>query len=140
MDDLTPPLLTALREVRWQLLSGKSMRDSVAEYVSHHSDPFALKLRELMVLKQQGTLDWATQGFANQYHKAFWNLLARGLSGHPVLEPLSNLEDEVDRAALADLDVHVATLPFKALLPLLFFQFPAFVILLIGPLLRELPQ
>lgn len=138
MDDLTPPLLSAIREVKWHLLSGRSVKDSAAEFVRVGRGEFALKLRELLVLREQGTLGDKATAFENPYQRAFWDLLERGLSGHPILEPLVALEDEADRVALNDLDAHVASLPFKALLPLLFFQFPAFVMLLVWPLLREL--
>ena len=47
---------------------------------------------------------------------------------------------EVEAAAELELQAHVAQLPLKVLLPLLFFQFPAYLLLLLGPVLRELSR
>jgi hypothetical protein len=62
----------------------------------------------------------------------------RGCNGQPVIEYLEGLEKEIDFASHAELDLHISTLQFKALIPLLLFQFPAYLVLLLGPLLREL--
>ena len=56
------------------------------------------------------------------------------------MDALRALETEVESKAEAELDAHVAALPFKVLLPLLLFQFPAYLLLLLGPLLRELQR
>jgi hypothetical protein len=139
MDDLTPPLLTAIREIRWHLLSGHSIKESVGAYFNQHSDELAVRLHELWALKLQGH---AGPGRALSSHRAqaLWELIERAHLGQPILEPLGALEDDVEAAVAADLDLHVATLPFKALVPLLMFQFPAFALLLIGPLLRDLAR
>lgn len=60
--------------------------------------------------------------------------------GQPVLDHLAALEDEITKAADAELDIHISTLPFKMLIPLLLFQFPAYLVLLLGPALRELTR
>ena len=139
MDNLTPPLLTAIREIRWHLLAGRSLKESLLNYLHNHHDELSVKLNELWSLKMQGQLDDGAE-FPSHYARALWDLIERGHQGQPILEPLMHLEEDVDSAARSDLDMHLATLPFKALLPLLLFQFPAFVILLIGPLLRELAR
>ncbi len=139
MDHLTPPLLTAIREIRWQLMNGRSLKESLLNYLHTHHDELAVKLNELWSLKMQGQIINSAQ-FSSHYAQALWDLIERGHQGQPILEPLNCLEEDVDSAARADLDMHVATLPFKALVPLLLFQFPAFVLLLIGPLLRELAR
>lgn len=138
MEHLTPPLLTAVREIRWQLQAGKSSRDAIRGYLHLYKDEYSRKLRELLLLHEQGRLRTAAKSFTNAYQAANWDLLQRGLDGHPILEPLMGLEREVERAAQLDVEAHIAALPFKALFPLLFFQFPAFVTVLVLPLLREL--
>ncbi len=138
MEHVTPPILTAVRELRWQLLSGKATKNAAQEYLTTHNDGFSRKIRELLLLREQNTLESRPKPFHNPYHVAFWDLLQRGLDGHPIVEPLSGLETEIERAAELDMEAHIATLPFKALLPLMFFQFPAFLLLLVVPLLRDL--
>lgn len=137
MENLTPPLLHALREVRWLLLSGKSMKDALQSYLSHNENSFAARLRELWVIKSRGGGPTPNR-LPTYFQREFWNLIERGCAGQPVLEALEVLETEVQLAAEAELDEHLASLPFKILIPLLIFQFPAYLLLLLGPMLREL--
>lgn len=139
MEDLTPPLLNAIREVRWRLLTGRSMKESVLLYLDTAGDEFAARLREWWALTTQGRAP-GDSAFPTHLQKAFLNLLERGLSGQPTLEHLSALESEVEDAAESELELFLAALPFKVLLPLLIFQFPAYLILLLGPLLRDLTR
>jgi hypothetical protein len=132
----------AVREVRWLMSAGHSMKESVRRYLENSNDEFAADLRERWTLKWQTVSSTRAESkpFVSPYRSAFWELIERGCSGQPVLEALSALEDEIERAANADLDRHVSTLPFKLLPALLLFQFPAFLLLLLGPLWRELQQ
>lgn len=139
MENLTPPLLHAIREVRWAMQTGKAIKEAVQMYLSGAQNDLAAQLREFWVRKwQSGAREPFT--FANHYRQAFWDLIERGCAGQPVMEGLTALESEVERAAQAEVDAHLAALPFKVLFPLLLFQFPAYLILLLGPLLRELSR
>lgn len=137
MENLVPPLLSALREAQWSISAGKSMKESMQNYLERHQDPLAEQLRPLWILRQKGGRADPTT-LNTHFQRAFWDLVERGCEGQPTLEALIALESEVDAAAALELEEHLATLPFKVLLPLLLFQFPAYLILLLGPLLREL--
>lgn len=141
METLVPPILTATQEVRWLIASGKSMKEAFRLYLESSNDPLAADFRE------RWTLKWQTKSGPSPHHRlespyrsALWELVERGCDGQPVLQPLQSLEQEVEAAAQAELELHIATLPFKVLIPLLFFQFPAHLILLLGPMLREFHQ
>lgn len=136
MENLTPPLLKALREIKWLIQSGKPMKEALQIYLEGTNDTFAAKLRENWISKSQNAK--ASAEFPTYFQNAFWSLISRGCSGQPVLESLESLEAEVALAAEAELDDHLSTLPFKVLIPLLLFQFPAYLLLLLGPMLREL--
>ncbi len=139
MEGLTPPLLHALREVKWLLSSGKPMKEAFQNYLERTHDPLAGLLREYWILKwQSGRMQTQPKPLPTYYQKAFWNLVERGCAGQPTLDALTELETEVTMACELELDEHLATLPFKVLIPLLLFQFPAYLLLLLGPLLREL--
>jgi hypothetical protein len=135
MEDLTPPLLYAVRELRWQMNAGRAMKEAFQCYLDGKLDPLSLELRRNWVLKQKGG---PIPHLRSHYAQSFWNLVERGLAGQPTHEALGILEAEVQRAAEAELDEHLAALPFKVLIPLLLFQFPAYLLLLLGPALREL--
>lgn len=135
MEDLAPPILTAIREVKWHLGSGKSMKEAFSCYLEDTHDAFSRELRRRWILKQQGT---ASPPLRLPLQHTFWELVERGCAGQPSLEALNALEVETEKAAQAELDAHIGALPFKVLLPLLFFQFPAYLMLLLGPIVREL--
>lgn len=136
MEALIPPLLGAVRELRWQIGAGRSMREAFRRYLETAHDEVAADLRERWTLRTSGgTLSPGPIG--SPYRRALWDLIERGSAGQPVLEPLGALEEEIEAAAQAELDLHLATLPFKVMLPLLLLQFPAHLILLLGPMLRE---
>lgn len=63
-------------------------------------------------------------------------LLESGKRGASVLTEWRTLRREVEMQLEMDLKAHVESLPLKMLLPLLFFLFPAFLILLFGPITR----
>ena len=132
MADLEPEVLAAVRNVRWQMSSGLSARESVKRYIAAFPTPFALQL--LQAINHQAS-HWPSD-----YQRAFWELISRGMEGQPIIESLTALEAEIEIAAHHELDQHLATLPFKALIPLLALQFPAFALLLLGPLMRELAK
>lgn len=115
------------------------MKEALRLYLEAANSPFSQNVREWWALKNQGrpTSDCAKK-FTTHYQLALLELVERGCAGQPTLDHLLGLECEVESAALAELEAHLATLPFKVLIPLLVFQFPAYLLLLLGPLLREL--
>ena len=138
-DLLVPPLLTAVREVRARTLAGLSTGDAFRIYLEDHHDELSAQFRERWVIKARaGKTVHHLKALRSPYARAFWELIERGIAGEPISAPLASLEDEIENAAQAELDQFVSTLPFKVLLPLLAFQFPAHLVLLMGPTLREL--
>lgn len=121
--------------------AGKSMNEAFQLYLERTNDDLASRLRQLWILKLKNPRAQTTsEELPTYFQRAFWQLIERGTRGEPTMEALRALESEVESAAQAELDAHVAALPFKVLLPLLLFQFPAYLILLLGPLLRELQR
>lgn len=137
MESVTPPLISAIQEIRWSILAGHSAKESVRLYIEGGGE-MAAELRERWVLRANPSSAATARPFKSHYRRALWELIERGCSGQPVLEALSGLQEEAARAAQAELDHHLSVLPFKVLIPLLLFQFPAHLILLLGPLLRDL--
>ena len=54
------------------------------------------------------------------------------------MEYLKDLEKEIMEVCKEDLEKHLEKLPYICLIPLMLFQFPAFLLLLIGPLVLNL--
>lgn len=138
MEDLTPPLMRTVRELRWRIASGLSMREALRLHLETATGSLAQDMREWWTLKARERDLARPAAFRGHLRGALLETVERGLAGQPVLEPLQALEQEIERAAHDELARHLAALPFRLLIPLLLFQFPAFLILLLGPLLREL--
>ena len=64
----------------------------------------------------------------------------RALSGHPVLPALRELQAEIEDLCRDEIERHLTRLPFQMLVPLLFFLFPAIMILILAPLLDLLAE
>ena len=140
MEGLTPPLMHTVRALRWRISTGLSMREALRLHLESSTSMLAHDLREWWALKAHDRNPPPPPTFSSPLRRAVLDVIERGLDGQPSLEHLHSLEEEVERAAQHELDEHVNSLPFKVLLPLLLFQFPAFLILLLGPLLRELNE
>jgi hypothetical protein len=139
MESLAPPLANLLH-VRWEMENGVSFREAFRRClrIADHDD-FSNFLREWSVQKahDQSTRQLSSR-LLSPYRRALIDLFERGWDGEPVLEPLQELETEIHNACIDELDRFVATLPFRALIPLLFLQLPAYLLLLLGPIFSEL--
>ena len=139
METVTPPLLTAVQTLRLGIGGGRSARDVFRAYLDENNDALAAAYRELWLAAAANVPpERRPVGPRGVYSRALWSLAQRGFAGEPIMNALTALEDEVARAARAELDVHVLNLPFKMLIPLLLVQFPAHMVLLLGPMLRDL--
>jgi hypothetical protein len=56
----------------------------------------------------------------------------------PILAHLIELENEVVRSCESELEEQIQKLPIKLMLPVLFLMFPAYLILLLGPILLSI--
>lgn len=135
---MKPPLLNLIQNLQWSISSGRPLKESLENILRTDNSSLGRSFGELWVLKSAGQKIRPEKCLTSFYQTALWDLIERSSQGQPITEPLRGLEAEVAQAAQAELESHVATLPFKALIPLLAFQFPAFLIILLGPILRDL--
>lgn len=134
-DGLPCPLVWAMK-TRWMLERGHSLRFSLQQLLLHHNDDFALDIRTLL-MPGSGSVDVETHSPSLQrsaHRRALLLVFAKGLQGLPILDKLSDLEQELSEAALLSLEKHVLDLPYKVLIPIMLFQLPAFLILLFAPI------
>ena len=137
MVPLAPPLKAVL-EIRLGIEQGLSVAESIRFFSKRNlKDLFARELGHWLFKKETGQV-WQSKLFKNSYRKYFINLLTRGLKGEPILERLQILEKDLTIAAEEDLERHLQKLPFISLIPLMLFEFPAFILLLLGPLILDL--
>lgn len=151
MDSLAPPL-ELLLAVRYEIEKGNSVRSAIKTYLSQSLRPpsrslqffstglddLPVQVSQLLASYESGTEEVQAPEGKRIHRFAILNVLGRGLRGEPIHTLLLQLEEEVIEACEEDLEMHIATLPVKMLFPLLMLQFPAFLLLLLGPLFLQI--
>lgn len=137
MEALAPPL-EFIVQVRFGLESGHSVRKSCFLAIERTTNKKWRKTLELWTnLIELGLPTEPAKKGISLFRKQCLDLMEQGFKGRSIYEPLCLLEKELIESADAEMEQYVATLPIKSLIPLLFFQFPAFLALLLGPFLME---
>ena len=135
MVPLAPPLKAAL-EIRLQMENGHSVSQSVKNYIQNRiHDEFAKDLSLWLFSIETGKSFQKPLSF---YRKTLIEILERGLQGDPILDRLKEFEKETLEISKEELDKHLEKLPFICMIPLMLFQFPAFLLLLLGPVVLQL--
>ena len=134
---LAPPLKAVL-EIRLQMENGVSVSQAIRLYSQRNLDePFAKGLGFWLFSKETGK-NFNEKSFDTFYRRRLIDLLNQGLKGEPILEALCDLEKDLIFVVNEDMEQHLQKLPLISLIPLLLFEFPAFFLLLVGPLLLNL--
>jgi hypothetical protein len=140
MEGVSPPL-RCLLEMQMALRNGEAARQGLARYLDSSSaaDEFAGDVRRFLFAWDQGQ-DWRRQvsRIKSPHRRALLDLIATALNGQPILAHLDELRIDLIQASNDEIAKHMELMPVKMMVPLLFFQFPAFLILLFGPLLSRL--
>lgn len=140
MDGLAPPL-RCLSEIKMAMLNGSSLREALRSYLQMTEDEFSSCVhRWLLLVEAQQDTKALKLKLQSPYRRSLLETFEHGLSGEPILERLNELESEVHRACFDELERHLQKLPLLTMIPLLLCQFPAFLMLLLGPLLHEFMQ
>ena len=137
MENIAPPL-ELLMEVRFGLEKGVSLKKTLQGYInSQPADTWRQQLALWLQLLELGRPLSEVMQSMSFVRRQCLEILEMGLRGEPIYQQICSLEEEVFDATKLEIEQFVATLPIKSLIPLLFFQFPAFLALLIGPFLTS---
>lgn len=134
MEDLAPNLRLAV-EVRLHVERGNSVRQAIREIVAREDGDWAHRLRQL-IIGFEIRKELEVNGLRPET-VALFQLLQRGWNGEAVLDSLLAIEEEIYRQNEYQIEEFAAILPVRMLAPLLLLQFPAFLILILGPLLSR---
>lgn len=137
MDRLAPSY-QFLIHVRFALENGLSVRMAIEKELELGHDEFHSEVRRWFVSHIQGQPLVPGQVTRNFYRQSLLQVLAQGLRGASIHSTLLDLETEWEKAVHDDIERHLQRLPVIVLMPLVFLQFPAFLTLLLGPLLADL--
>ena len=138
METLAPPL-ECLLDVRAHIENGEPVRNAILKYVNSREDSFSVQIfRWIEALETGSGAAEVLAEIESAYRRTLLSIFQKGIEGHSILKQLDELEAELLEIGAREIQEFVLLLPLKLLLPLLFFQFPAYLILMIGPLLRRL--
>jgi hypothetical protein len=138
------PTLKCLIEIQSAIQNGETVRSGLTRYLEwtqsrRDQDPFSSDVRTFLFAWDQGQ-DWKQVIGQSQtaHRRALLELVAVGLGGQPIQAHLEELRSEIVEACDSDIRRQLELLPVLMLAPLLLLQFPAFLLLLFGPLLNRL--
>jgi hypothetical protein len=137
MEGVAPPL-KLLFAVKRGLEKGQSVRSGLNHYLQGEKDDFFPVVVQWLGHIQQGqSARKLLLSLPSLHRQTLLELLERGLAGEAIHQHLLQLEIEIIEACHDEMNEKLARLPFILLIPLLLFQFPAFLLLLFGPLLQN---
>ncbi|MCZ0933202.1 MAG: hypothetical protein OXJ52_08630 [Oligoflexia bacterium] len=134
---LAPPLQAVL-EIRLLIENGNSVSQAIRLYSQRNGEEDLAKELGVWLFAQSAGKKYENKIFDTFYRKRLLEILNQGLKGEAVLSSLSDLEEDLIFISNEDLEQHIQKLPLISLIPLMLFEFPAFFLLLAGPLLLNL--
>lgn len=137
MDNLAAPYIF-VENLRYGLESGESLMTIIKRFVRNDTSDFSLVMERWIVSSQQEKYSPGHfQKNLTLYRRSIFDLLDLAKAGASIIEPLKSMEKELISICENDLQKHLDKLPFQLMIPMLFLQFPAVLILIIGPLLIQ---
>jgi hypothetical protein len=137
------PTLKCLIEIQSAIQNGETIRAGILHYLkaSDCDEQFSGEIRRFLFAWDQGH-DWraVVSQCKSPQRKALFDVMAVGFQGVPVQPYIADLRNEMVQACEVEVLRHLEVLPVLMLVPLLIFQFPAFLLLLFGPLLGRLAE
>lgn len=143
MEDIAPPL-ELLLYVKSSIEKGKSIQDGIKRYLAAHNGHafanhlFSKTTRQWFVLvERQVPTNELIMGLASIYRRQVLQLLEKGIKKEPIYNQILILEHEIYQACEREIQEKLIKLPYLVMIPVLFFQFPALLTVIFGPLLQN---
>lgn len=135
------PCLQLVQCVIFAIDSGSSVKTGILNFLHKNNSEFSIQVKKWLFQIERG--DWGaakTLSFDSIYRRQCLLILEHGLRGDPIRQNLEIFVFELKQACEIELEVYLARLPFRLMLPVLLLQFPAFLILLFQPILSQFLQ
>ena len=128
-----------LSDLVMSLESGTSSRNFTQNYLRDQDNSWTENLSKFYFRHTNGQeIDSEIHKLQIPYERAIINLLLRSFAGDPVVPELKTIEDQYYLAHKKVLDNQLIKLPYLSMIPLFIFLFPAYLVLLLGPILLSL--
>jgi hypothetical protein len=136
MEDLSF-LLKLCLHVRVSIEGGEALRVSLFRFSEMKDEFLYLKLKQWLThFDQSGGENCSETLFKNHQIQIFLEILSQGLIGHSIFERVKAMEEEFIEVCKDEFQRELDKLPYVLMVPLLLFMFPAYMLLLIGPILN----
>ncbi len=140
MESLTI-LLYFVIELQNSLENGENLNRALKKYTLKHQNEFSIWIKVWLFNKKNGISNTNHENLLkNPHKKAVVYILERGIEGLSILSTLKSIQIEVEEELELEINKHISSLPFKLLIPIFIFQFPAYMVLLLGPILSNLTR
>lgn len=137
MDNLAASYIF-VEHLRYGLESGDTPAITIKKFVREERTEFGSLLEKWLVMSQSENYRGGEfQKSLSLYRKSIFDLLDLSKTGVSIIDPLKSMEKEMVQICENDLQKHLDKLPFQLMIPMLFLQFPAVLLLVIGPLLLQ---
>jgi hypothetical protein len=136
MEDLSF-LLKLCLHVRVSIEGGEALRVSLLRFSDLEGSLLHLKLKQWLAhVDQSGGENCSEIFFSNHHIQVFLEILSQGLSGHAIYDRIKTVEEELIEICKDEFQKELDKLPYVLMVPLLLFMFPAYLLLLLGPILN----
>lgn len=124
--------------LRHSIENGVSISTSLRRYLEIEQNDFTPLLKKVVIqFENRSSVQDIMQSAMAMQRRSVLELVLAGLNGQPIYQRVVELEEELFEQCQEQIDRFIKTLPFQLMIPLFLFQFPAFLILLLGPLIMQ---
>ncbi len=140
MENLAPPL-DFLYFLLIGIKSGDSIPNRVRSYCIQSNNNFVPVLSEWLIAIEGGKKPVKAFGMSeNHYRRMVLEVLDYGTQGGEVLKRIRALIGEMNLACDQEIKLFIGQLPFRLMIPLIFFYFPSLIMVMVLPLLLDLME
>lgn len=136
VESLAPFLLFVL-ELEWGLRCGCSVAQSWQQALARIQDrELWQELSHWWQYWQQNQIQ--APKISSRHRRVLFDLVIKGLSGSPIYERLQSFRADLLDSCWSELEDFLQALPFRSGIILMVFQFPAMLVLLLGPMILSM--
>ena len=130
------PNLQFLAHLRLSIARGESLKATINDYCRFSRNKMGQHLSNLLISHHQNKPRYDLFDTVSEERALVMDLVWRGLKGESIVTYLPELESELELRAYERLDAFLKKLPIKVLLVVVFFHFPALLIVSLLPIMN----
>lgn len=128
------PSISFVSTIKTNIAQGMSVSSALESSIQREDSDFAKQMLFWKATRERGKV---YRPFKSHFQQSFLEIINSGLDGAPIYEHLCLLEAQMIQEFERQWKLYLESLPFKLSIPLLLFFFPAYIVLLFGPLIMQ---